>query len=455
MGTNDNGSNTELIKSDVSLGALVGAQANNNTPPVTPPQLGEPNVPQGTNPPNPVDGQGTNPPNNPPAGVTPPAAEPVGLPETFNELLPLLSANTNDNAEATKLKGQILDTFKATAIDSKGNLLDSQGNVIFKAETLQKFIDSDELPVNDKGELVNEKGEVVRQVAEPKKIVTELKASVEQDFGIKFADDVDFPDTEEGLKLLLKEGIKAKATNAVKTFLETNPELKGFYQHLALGGKPEEYSSKNIDYKSINIKQLDEPAKLDLISKMFTAQGLPNKDNLLQLIKTAGTDELDKNVAAAVLFLDKQQADYRAQQDALIAKAQEDEAKEVEAYWNEVNNLVVKSGKINNITIPATEREAFFDYMSKPITADYHSADSVAAQKDSLEFQTLVSYLRFKGGDISKLAQIIAKEERVKSLSERLARVTETDNGNGVPNTATQTNRSSSVSLSQLLGGNK
>lgn len=457
MVTEGTGSN-EPIKSNVSLGALGNPNPNpepNAGGTGNPDPNGNPH-PQGTPPNGQPSGDGNPPAGNPnPNGSgNPPsnAGADNKLPETFNELLPFLSANSNDNAEVNALKGQLLETFKATAIDDKGNLLDATGDIIFKAETLQKFIDSDELPVNEKGELVNDKGEVIRQVQTPRNIVADLKTSVEADFGIQFADDVDFPDTEEGLKLLIKESVKAKSTNAIKSFLESNPALKGFYQHLALGGSPETYSSNNVDYKSINIKTLDEGAKVDLLNKMFTAQGLPNKDNMLNLIKTAGQEELDKAVAGAVLYLDHQQTEKTKAQEAQLLAQQEQEAKAVEAYWEDVNKLVVKEGKLGRVVIPTTDREAFFNYMARPVDDDYNSADSLAAQKDSLEFQTLVSYLRFKGGDISKLASIIASEKRLETLAERMARIKETDNGEGVPRTVKGNSGSGSISLGSLLG---
>jgi len=63
----------------------------------------------------------------------------------------------------------------------------------------------------------------------------------------------------------------------------------------------------------------------------------------------------------------------------------------------------------------------------------------------------MVSFLRFKKYDISKLAEVIAKEQKVSSLKDRLKQqkakvITDT----GVPRTAQQAD--DNLSLERLLG---
>jgi hypothetical protein len=448
MSTNGTGSD-EPIKSNVSLDALgnPGAPAPVNTPDGTgtPPATPE-GASAGTPP------AGTPPAATPPSGDgTPPAnVEPTVLPTTFDGLLPLITA-TSGTQEVADLRNTLLTTFKGNNIDATGNILNDKGEVVLKAETLKVYLETEKLPTNAEGKYVNDKGEVVGEPEPQATLIDTVKGALATNFGLDLST-VEVEDTEEGLVALTQEAIKQKSNSAIYNFLEAHPDIKGLYQHIRLGGKVEDYNSSFIDYGTINVKTLDESAKIDLLNKMFTSQGVPNKDNLIKLINGAGEEEVNKAVSGALVYLDNKQKQETASRTAQLQAQAKQEAEETEKYWNTVHQ-VVKDGKVGAITIPVTDRDAFFEYMSKPVTEDLISANDLDAEKDSLEFQLAMSYLRFKKGDINKLVQTLSRQERVESLQDKLKRLQgRTDNGSAPRTGNQQQGNGDSISLTRLLG---
>ncbi len=441
------------IETNVNLGDLLTNNPNNNQPPASleggnppPANLEGANGNPPANPPAPL--EGNQPPNQPPAVV-----EPLVI-NTFEDLLPHLGNSTD--AGVVQLKTDVLTVFKGNSIDAQGNVLGQNNEILLSAENFKKYVDTGDLPLNDKGEVVNAQGIVVGKSNEvPTPTIELVRNKLQENLGIEFKnpDILSLEDTEENLVALTQEAIKLKSVLAISNFLDAQPEVKGLYQHLALGGTVDTYSASNLDYKSIDIKKLEEGGKLDLLNKMFTLQGVPSKDNLIALIKNAGEEELNKNVSAAILYLDTNQKQKNEARDNQLKQLAIQEAQETTEHWNKVQD-VVKGGKVGEIVIPLAERDAFFNYMALPVNDDMISANDLKAEQDSLEFQLLVSYLRFKGGDISKLAKGIAGQNRVITLQERSAKLRGLTENGSVPIPANQ-NQGSSITLDNLLGNNR
>jgi len=385
--------------------------------------------------------------------VVPPVVEPAGL---FEQTLANFQ-RTDLSDEDKDAQASLMDFFKATQIDAKGNLLNSAGALVLSADKLKSYLEEDQLPLNTTGDVINDLGEVVRthaQLLEDNSVVAPLREAMETNFGVSFPADFVLPDTQEGIINLVQETVKQLNRNTVVNFLEAQPEVKGFVQHLALGGTVDNYQSSNINYKGVDVKTLDDTSKLEFLKRSFTLQGNPSPDSLIDLIKKAGEEELNKATKGALDFLDKKQTENNTARDQQVQLQQQEEAQNIKEYWNNVEQVITK-GTLNSINIPVTERQAFFDYLARPINDNMESAESLDIQKDSVEFQLLVSYLRYKGGDVSLLAKNIAKQERVQTLSERMNKH-RTPNGSGVPSTSGSSSRqTSNLDITTLLGNNK
>ena len=111
-------------------------------------------------------------------------------------------------------------------------------------------------------------------------------------------------------------------------------------------------------------------------------------------------------------------------------------------YWNFLPLYSTKKDASNinfEINIPAVEKQKFFDYMAQDVGNGY-SAAQIDELKQDIPTQVMLRYLRFKKFDFGTLINQLAKQERVKSLTEQISKssaiqMTETpnfDNGQSV-----------------------
>jgi hypothetical protein len=172
---------------------------------------------------------------------------------------------------------------------------------------------------------------------------------------------------------------------------------------------------------------------------------------MVDLIKKGGEEILNQNATMAIKYLQDKQTERNKSNEVALQQKYIQEQQETAQYWDSVKDTVSK-GKLNQIDIPVKDRDAFFNYMAVPVDKNMNSADNLAEDSDPLEFKLLVSYLRWKKGDISELAKNIAKTEKVKSLSE-LMQKHKGRNESGVPRTSSaKPSSGGSISLETLLG---
>lgn len=385
-------------------------------------------TPSPTTPPSPID-KGN---QDPPEPVVPPVD--TSTQEGFDTFVSRLSNPTEDDKEV--IEG-ILDTFSGSVFDTKGQILNDKGEVVLSAEKVKAYMDNDILPLNDKGDLINEKGEVLQtaqQLLQADSLVLATKASIETNFGIDFPAEYEVEDTEEGLIKMVNDAISIKEQHSVKNFLDAVPAMKSFYQHLVLGGTPETFSNSNIDYRSINVLSLSKESKMSYVKEMFKLQGNENPDAFLEVISNTPDEALNKTVASAILYLDKHQEGINKGREDSIKAQREANAESDRAYWNDIKSVVTK-GTLNEVTIPVLEREKFYQYLASPVE-NGRSQDMIDSENDSKEFDVLVSYLRYKKYDVSKLAANISREQKTLSLKSRFAKNNKMKATSGVPRNA-------------------
>lgn len=363
--------------------------------------------------------------------------------------------NPSINEEDKAVRQSVLDLFGGNTIDNSGNILNAKGEVIINADDVANYINDEVLPLDANGNFVDNAGRIIKSandLAKDNSLVEEVKYAMAQNFGVQYDANVEFPDTTDGLVNLVKETVERKTIGAVREFLDSVPELKSLYQHLAAGGTAENFTTAYVDYSAINVKTLSQDAKIAMIRKSLDAQNNPMAEDLIELISKSSDDEITKATTKALLHLDSKQEQEIADRDQQLRQTRQQEEQATANYWKQVEATVSK-GTLGNLVIPAQERKAFFDYMAKPVDKNMNSAEALAAQKDTEEFSLLVSWLRYKGGDISKLVDNLAKTQKVQSLRERANAANRgTINGSGVPRTNTSSNGRSSVSLDSLLG---
>ncbi len=427
----------QTTESNVSLEAMLGTSTAPIVQPVAPTGEQPVVVTQPTVP----DTSLTNP-NGIPASV-------IEIPTVIQEL-----QSTTLDTETQQFKDGLLTLFKGTALNPQGDVLNAEGKVVVTAIDLEKYITNQDLVLDVEGNAINALGEIILSKenidANTPSSINTIKSSIETNFGIQFPSTFEMEDSIDGINKLVEAAVGIQSQNTIKSFLDQEPEIKAYYHHLKLGGTFDTYQASNIDYSGINIKTLDETSKLDLLTKMYKLQGNPNTDTMIDLIKKGGEEILNQSTAGAIKYLNDKQTERAKTNEVALQQQYIQEQQQVEQYWGTVKEVVTK-GKLNQIDIPIKDREAFFNYMAVPVDKALNSADNLAEDNDPLDFKLLVSYLRWKKGDISELAKNIAKTEKIVSLSELMSKH-KGRNESGVPRTSSAKPTGGTISLEALLG---
>ena len=339
----------------------------------------------------------------------------------------LLSADDSSLSEEDRtLKNTLLSTFGAAGIDANGNLVNEQGQVVLSKDSLDKYIDTGEVLLDAQGNQIDETGKIIKPASEvnvANTIIELSKNAIEQELGFTLLDSEGKPksysNSVEGSTELLKDVATNATVNAVTAFLNSNPELKDIYFHLANGGKLDDYTASNIDYTAVDVTTLDRTGKLNYIKQSFEQQGLKNAGSLIKTLEQSSDEALTQAAADAIITLKQVSEDAKIEREREYQLNQQKEAQALEEYWNNVNS-VITNGKLKDINIPNAEKEDFFKYLAVPINSKGESQEMIDAEKESEEDRLLLSYLRFKKFNLNDLVNLKAKTNRLEQLRSRV-----------------------------------
>ena len=344
-----------------------------------------------------------------------------------DNLTSLLSADDSSLSEEDRtLKNTLLSTFGAAGIDANGNLVNEQGQVVLSKDSLDKYIDTGEVLLDAQGNQIDETGKIIKPASEvnvANTIIELSKNAIEQELGFTLLDSEGKPksysNSVEGSTELLKDVATNATVNAVTAFLNSNPELKDIYFHLANGGKLDDYTASNIDYTTVDVTTLDRTGKLNYIKQSFEQQGVKNAGSLIKTLEQSSDEALTQAAADAIITLKQVSEDAKAEREKEYQLNQQKEAQALEEYWNNVNS-VITNGKLKDINIPNAEKDDFFKYLAVPINSKGESQEMIDAEKESEEDRLLLSYLRFKKFNLNDLVNLKAKTNRLEQLRSRV-----------------------------------
>ena len=344
-----------------------------------------------------------------------------------DNLTSLLSADDSSLSEEDRtLKNTLLSTFGAAGIDANGNLVNEQGQVVLSKDSLDKYIDTGEVLLDAQGNQIDETGKIIKPASEvnvANTIIELSKNAIEQELGFTLLDSEGKPksysNSVEGSTELLKDVATNATVNAVTAFLNSNPELKDIYFHLANGGKLDDYTASNIDYTTVDVTTLDRTGKLNYIKQSFEQQGVKNAGSLIKTLEQSSDEALTQAAADAFITLKQVSEDAKVQREREYQLNQQKEAQALEEYWNNVNS-VITNGKLKDINIPNAEKDDFFKYLAMPINSKGESQEMIDAEKEDNEDRLLLSYLRFKKFNLNDLVNLKAKTNRLEQLRSRV-----------------------------------
>lgn len=343
--------------------------------------------------------------------------------DTGEELKDYLVNLNNDNLSTEDLatKKDILNKYKGTSFDTDGNILDANGEIVASLDEVQNYINSDNITLDEAGNQVDESGNIVKTKQEldlENSVVNNLHKNLEVEFLNDEGQPKVYSDDDAGFMELANDIAKYRLEEYKENFFNSNPELTEIAKHILSGGKVEDFQS-SIDYLTIDSKKLSDTQKLDYIKKSLVASGMDEEraDKYVSLTKAA--NEIDKELPVALKALNKIEEQKKAERDAQFQAKVEEDNKRMREYWTNVHT-VINGGKIGNINIADNERQAFFDYVSKPVNNSQQSQEMLDSANEDIDTKLLISYMRYKKFNFGTLVQQLAKQEKVQSLRERL-----------------------------------
>lgn len=351
----------------------------------------------------------------------------ASTPSGTDEVLTLITSNEDSlTAENVAFRNELIQLFGGSNFDANGNLLNSRNEIVLSYENLNKYIETGEMNLDENGNLLNDRGELVRtsqDLTSTHNVVESTKSKIESEFGFKFTDEtgklLTFDNSEEGNLEFIKNVIAQTNYNSVSAFLDSVPILKDMFYHLQSGKDLSSFTQEKIDYSSIDLNNLSKEEKLNYIRKSFERQNVKNASSMVKLIESAGEEIITQNAADALLTLkDIEDAEKRSNEEAYNAKLQQ-EAKENEQYWKNINSVITK-GTLKDFKIPDNEKSDFYKYIASPINVKGETQEDIDASKEDDEFRLLVSYMRYKGYDFSKLVKDRANVSRLEQLRSRI-----------------------------------
>ena len=324
--------------------------------------------------------------------------------------------------------------FGGTKLDDKGNVVDDKGTIIKTVEEINNTnspeaveIDNVKYALDKDGNALDKDGKIFKTAEEIKALEAEdvpLVDEIYQKAGVEIIGEDGKPkkyeDSIEGILSYTNDLAIKKAQENLKKFFDTYPELTNIAQHLRNGGNLNDFytkqasSWKNFQFDEKNEEHLNKAVIEELVEKgmskeqaEFTAKTYKDTDKLKEFGKAAYNRLLQGEIA-----------NEKVQQEQLQKQQLEEEAK-VTAHWTNVEN-VIKTGKIDNITIPEAERQSFFQYVALAADENGNSKVTLDRHNLSIEKQLQLDYLIFKGFDLNKLVTNLVKSESVKKLRTRL-----------------------------------
>jgi len=345
--------------------------------------------------------------------------------ENSNSLKTLLSSFKDETTLSDDDKGirtDLLTKHKGSSFDAEGNILDANGNTLVSFEKLLEYSTEEEtLTLDDKGNQIDTEGNIVKtnvELAVENTVVNKLHSESEYEFLNDDGTTKIYSDDDAGIKDFTNDVSAQRFEEWKGEFFSQTPELAEITKHLLSGGTVDTYKS-SIDYSKLDITTMSKDDKLKYIRRSYEVTGLAEEriNDLLQLFVDSNT--VDKEIGKALPALQTYEEKQTTDRDNAYEQSVKERNKANEEYWGNVE-VTVNKGTLSDITIPDTDKPAFFDYLSTAVDDKGNSKEMLDSKKETLEQQLQVKYLRFKGYDLSKLVDSKVGTQKIVSLRDRI-----------------------------------
>ena len=336
--------------------------------------------------------------------------------------------NDNNNGDDTHSTGELnvgdqieVDGVTYT-VSENGDVVDAEGNVFKAAADVAEWLKTVDVKDDDDNDKLS-------------------LSSIQEAVGITINDEngnpVEFTEDANGVKSYIDSVINLRSTElqqaAINRLYQDNPLLKQFQDYVQLKGTPKGFGDIP-DRSGIKLDKENENQLIAVIKMAATEFGNKSlNDNYIKYLRDSGSlyDEAKTQLAALV---DKDKA-YRKDIETQAAAQRQQEADDIKAYWEKVNNMI--NGRvINGYKIPDSFTKEvdgkkivitpndFFNYVSNASVEREDGSKITGYQRDLAELtddeymarEMLDAWLMFTGGTYKDLIDMAVKENEVRKL---------------------------------------
>lgn len=310
----------------------------------------------------------------------------------------------------------------AITLDTDGNQVDEQGNIVKTKEVLAQeaasLEEANNIPLID--ELISTSGiQILDENGKPKV----------------------YEDTIEGIIKYNNDLAELKFKQREKDLFKAFPDVEKYLQAKIKGIPDSEFfGNKLTDWKSVVLDEANLEQQFDVIVKDLEAKGFSKERAIKSATRTkdSGKDVLLEESKLSLESLQSNQVQtekLKVEKEIETTKLAQEKR---DAYWNNVSKIIT-SGKIGQYVIPEADRKAFDEYVSLAADDNGNSAAAIARAKQSLEEKLILDYYNFKGKKFDGLVSTAITSEKADTLRQRIAKAKMTKgngaNENGTGNT--------------------
>lgn len=310
--------------------------------------------------------------------------------------------------------------------------------------------DGETYTVAENGDLVDKDGKVFKEAKDVKDWIASLQEETDDGITLETIQDafgqtivgedgkpIEFTNDAAGVQAYVKAVVDLQrneiAEGAVNKLYADNPMLKQFIDYVQVNGTPRGFGELpdrtgwQIDRDNANQQE----AIVRMAAREFGNNSL--NDNYIKYLKDTGGlyDEAVNQLKA----LQEKDKNFRAEIEQRANAAREQEQRELETYWNKVNDVIngrtiagyklpdsfVKEVDGKKQTLTPTD---FYNYLSRQTEVDADGNRITGYQKDLanesdddyLARELITAWLMFTGGTYKDLATMAIKENEVRTL---------------------------------------
>lgn len=332
-------------------------------------------------------------------------AKKLGLPETATDV-EIAAAKKALEGNNTLPEAVEIDGVKYK-LDKDGNALDDKGTIVKTKAELDAIEASDLPPLIE--ELIQKTGVVIKD-----------------DKGVTKK----YDDTIEGMIQYNKDVAELNAIESYRKLIESDPEIKDFYEFKRRGGTKEEYFHRlNNSWSQVKLDENNEQQLEDVVIADMIAAGISEEQAKQTAALYKDSKRLKEFGKAAYTRLVTNEAEIKKEEEEIFKNELVQRETNLKKYYDDVKTTITK-GVLNNVVIPEADKEKFFNYLAIPVDDKRNSQKTIDKGKLSIEQSLQLDYFLFKGFNLSDLIANAVKTTNATSLRNRVKSYQTTNTGN-------------------------